>query len=227
MDIRKLEDELFNSWSKNNAASTFTIDGCPNPKVYSSESRKFVFVLKDSNLGKDYSEPLYYLRHELETKPHLWWKTIASWCYFLQDSNASWLEVRNKISTHDSIKEVLGHYCFMQLKKESGGGGVSYSELREAVETDKHQIIKQLTIYSPDYVIACGTGDLLSAVFDGNHYETNSGVGYWKIEIGGKSSCLIDYCHPSIRAGAKIRGLIAQGLSKAVSEIETSLTRSV
>lgn len=222
MNIRESENLLFEEWAKKYSHATFVIDGCPNPSVYSAEKKKIVFVLKDGNLGKTYKEPKYDQRKELECEPHHWWGTIAKWCYFL-NHKATWAEVRQITHTKDAVRSALSHHCFVQLKKEGGLGGVSNKTLEEVVEQDQKEIIQQLSIYKPNYVIACGNGEAVARIFNcsnQNRKETPYGIGYWEIFLNNKICYLIDYCHPSVRAGTKIKGLIAQGLSMAIDEIE-------
>jgi hypothetical protein len=219
MNIREQEDKLFDQWKKKHVS--FVIDGCPMPDVYSSQDRKVIFVLKDGNLGESDKNDIYDQRHELENKPTLWWSTIATWCYFLQNPNSNWNESK-KICNSDSIKINLSRHCIIQLKKTWGEGSVSNNNLYEFVQSDKEEIITQLSIYKPDFVIACGNGGQLSKVFNcnnSNRKQTSNGIGYWNINLN-KSCYLIDYCHPSIRVGTKVKGLIAKGLPEALLEIE-------
>jgi len=223
MNIRKQEDELFKQWSKKYTNSTFLIDGCPNPNIYLSEKRKIIFVLKDGNLGKSHEGSTYDQRNDLEKSPHKWWQTIAKWCYFLNNETATWKEAKTNINTQEATIAALSRHCFIQLKKEGGVGSISNIELNEVIKKDKNEIINQLSLYSPNFVIACGNGEQISSLFGCsgiNRKETGSGIGYWEINLNNKHCCLVDYCHPSIRAGTKIKGLIAQGLSLAISDIE-------
>jgi len=228
MGIREEENKLFEKWRKKYETASFVIDGCPNPDIYIQEDRKVVFVLKDGNLGEPnlgdaYDDRIYDQRDELERKPTPWWNTIAQWCFFLKTPSASWELAQDKIKDQLSIKTALSHHCIVQLKKTWGVGAVSNDKLAEVVFNDKNEIISQLTIYEPDFIIACGNGDHLSKVFNCNHdnrRETSAGVGYWKLELKNKACYLIDYCHPSIRVGTKVKGIIAKGLSSAILEIE-------
>jgi hypothetical protein len=95
--------------------------------------------------------------------------------------------------------------------------------LDKVVENDREEIKKQLSIYCPHFIIACGNGEHLSKLFDCTQKDrkaTSSGVGYWKVKLENASSYLVDYCHPSIRVGTKIKGIVAKGLSSAIIEIE-------
>ena len=222
MDIRESENLLFKKWASKYPYSTFVIDGCPNPKVYSAEKNKIIFVLKDGNLGKEYKESTYDQRNELETDPHHWWSTIAKWCYFTKNK-ATWIEAREIIHNKETIKQALSYHCFIQLKKEGGLGSVSNKTLQEVIKNDQKEILEQLSIYRPKYIVACGNGEVIADIFNcsiHNRNETIHGIGYWEVSLNNKSCFLIDYCHPSIRAGTKIKGLIAQGLAMAITEIE-------
>lgn len=228
MGIRNAEDVLFKEWRKKYTDQSFVFDGCPKPNVYVKEQRKVVFVLKDGNLGNpDPSDTIdkrtYDQRHELEYTPTMWWNTIARWAYFLNKPSDSWDVAQNVAKDSESIREIISHHCIVQLKKTWGGGSVANDTLARVVANDKNEIIRQLSIYKPDFIIACGNGEHLSKVFNRRpqpDFKTSTGVGYWKGELGNKSSILIDYCHPSVRCGTKIKGIIAKGLASAVLEIE-------
>lgn len=222
INIREQEDALFLEWGKKYATSSFIVDGCPQPEIYCNEQRKVVFVLKDGNMGEYESGDTYDQRFELESHPMPWWSTIAVWCHFLRHPNASWSDSR-KIANTISIQNELSHHCIVQLKKTWGGGSVSSDELLNAVRNDREEIITQLRIYQPNFIVACGNGEQLGSIFDcnsKNRHETSSGIGYWKIQINDVHCFLIDYCHPSIRVGTKVKGLIAKGLVSAIHEIE-------
>lgn len=224
MGIREKEDILFTKWHKKYTSLSFVKDGCPNPTAYNSERRKVVFVLKDGNLGNpDAPGDIYDQRDELENYPTPWWSTVARWCYFLKHPSHSWLKAQTVICDEESIKTTLQYHCIVQLKKTWGTGKVANETLVQVVGNDKEEIIEQLSIYTPNFIIACGNGDQLSKLFNknkNNRLETNAGIGYWKIDQINFNCYLIDFCHPSVRSGTKIKGLIAKGLTEAILEIE-------
>lgn len=228
MNIRENENTLFNEWRNKYLKQSFVIDGCPYPDIYSKETQKVVFVLKDGNLGDPGSdgtieERTYDQRGELEKEPTLWWLTIARWAFFIQNPLSTWEDGQTKIKDMESIKEVLSHHCIVQLKKTWGGGSVANTTLATVVESDKNEIIRQLSIYQPHFIVACGNGEFLSRVFGFTKrptLQTPDGVGYWEIILGNKQCFLIDYCHPSIRAGTKVKGLIAKGVALSIQSIK-------
>ena len=230
MNIEKKENELFEKWKQK--YKTFVIDGCPQPDIYKKESRKVIFVLKDANLGNAESSDIsscspkeFNQRKELSIEPNEWWVTIARWAYFLHNKQKSWSNAEDLVKV-ESIREMLSHHCFIQLKKTWGVGEVKNKTLTSFVKNDKTEIFNQILIYQPDFIIACGNGEHLSTVFDCKstpYLKTSAGVGYWKVKIDNKNSILVDYCHPSIRCGKKVEGLIAKGLNEAILEIENTL----
>lgn len=228
VDIRQLENELFEEWKKKYAHDSFVIDGCPNPDVYSKESRKVIYVLKDGNLGRpDLSKPLeeriHDQRDELENNPPLWWRTMAIWSFFIRNKFATYESGESSISDQDSIRQSLSRHCVVQLKKTWGGGSVQNETLQNVASSDRSEILRQLSIYQPNFIVACGNGEQLADVYrcsKSDYSKSSSGVGYWKIELNEKPCFIIDFCHPSNRAGTKVKGLIAKGLISVIEEIE-------
>ena len=226
MNIRDRENSLFEKWRNKSKSlgGSFMIDGCPNPTTYEQELRKVIFVLKDGNIGED-GEPGddYDLRDELENNPTDWWRrVIAKWCFFLRFPSASWGDALRVIDSTASVKDALSRHCFIQLKKTWGFGSVSNVDLLSAVQNDRSEILEQLAIYSPDFIICCGNGDYLRTAFDCHPSDRNmtvDGVGFWRVKVGDRQSVLVDYCHPSIRIGTKVNGMVARGLSSALTEI--------
>ncbi len=229
MNIRDRENSLFDRWRNKNKSvgGSFMIDGCPNPATYEQEGRKVVFVLKDGNMGED-GKPGddYDQRDELEKEPTAWWGVIARWCFFIRLPSASWSDALRSIDSTESVKDALSRHCFIQLKKTWGFGSVSNDELRRAVQNDRDEILEQLAIYLPDFIICCGNGDYLRAAFNCDPSDRNvtvDGVGFWRVQVGERQSVLVDYCHPSIRIGTKVNGMVARGLSSALTEIAGSV----
>ena len=155
----------------------------------------------------------------------MWWATIGKWCYFINNPSDSWRQANDAISNMESIRESLRSYCVVQLKKTWGNGSVANETLYKVISNDKDEIISQLSIYKPHYVVACGNGDQLSSMFGKNkndRIDLNSGVGYWEIKLIRNSCFLIDYCHPSVRCGTKIKGLVAKCLAEAIHELDNN-----
>lgn len=231
MNIRELEDKLFAEWMKEAHIQPFTVDGCPNPDIYIKEKVKTIFVLKDANLANN-NDQTFLLRKQLEKEPHKWWHTIAKWCFFLQFPDQTWEQAEKLLTPKNktAIRQTLSHHCFVQLKKEGGGGSISDEQLHNATSTPKYKdyFIRQLSIYQPDFIVGCGNGEHLKGTLNLSYtdvQQTSNGTRYWSFALSGKHTYLIDYCHPSVRCGTKVKGLIARGLSEAISEIKNGSSK--
>lgn len=219
--IRSREDCLFEEWRKSYAQGAFVIDGCPNPEKYLASDHRIVFVLKDANLGNKFEGLLYDQRNELEFHPHRWWRTIGLWCSAIR-YNRSWADHCDSVTDQSSIACALSDFAIIQLKKIGGVGAISNQSLTDTVLKDREMIRRQISIYEPNVVVACGNGNELIKAFSPDELlrgETHYGVGYWNVSAFDQNFIIIDYCHPSARVGTKIRGQIALGLGQAVKQV--------
>jgi len=216
MNIRKQENELFEDWRQKSGRAPFVIDGVPFPEFYLQSPHKTLFVLKDCNLGKDYEEPIFDLRKQMQYNPDPWWSLVAIWGNLLTNLlsiERCWDELESA-----PIQEGLKRHAFIQLKKKGGIGGISDPELSHYASEDSEEIRKQIHIYSPLFIVATGTGSYLSEILgcSGEKQKTPRGIGYWPGTYqSGSGFYIIDFCHPSNRAGTKVRSAISYGLRDA------------
>jgi len=220
MDIRSEENKLFEEWSEIYPNTTFVEDGCVSPVSYLKEKVKVVFLLKDENTGAC-DQRVRPLRDEFISNPHKWWRRIARWMYLISNPTSSWNKAVEVIENKDGCVKYLSLCCIVNLKKVSGFGSVSDETIAAFVDKDKFRIIRQLSLYSPNILVACGNGDEAIKLFGDSspEYVLNNGVRYWEVILNGNKSYLVDYCHPSVRSGNKIKGLIATELAKSIDEI--------
>lgn len=171
---------------------------------------------------------VYDQRYELANDPHPWWAVVARWCHFIRYPTDSWANALCTIDSGNAIKEALSRHCFVQLKKSWGTGSIANDELHRVVQDDRDEILEQLAIYTPDFIICCGNAEQLGVVFGcqcSTRQMTKDGVGYWIVTLDGRRTTIVDFCHPSIRIGTKVNGMIARGLAAALEEIAKSSAR--
>ena len=220
MSIRAQEDELFESWRRKPGRTPFVCDGAPFPGLYEQSRPRTLFILKDCNLG-DFDGQVFDLRGQMEDNPNTWWSTIANWGRLLQNLTSrepTWNEV---ISA--PIQQGLEQHTFMQLKKTPGGGGISDAELWRYAKEDSEEIRKQIRIYSPYIIVAAGTGQYVKHILNCSDEikKTPRGIGYWVASKPADSACyIIDFCHPSNRAGLKVSSALGYGLRDACIYLE-------
>lgn len=149
MSIEEREDELFERWRiENNITGSFDTDGVINPEVWKGTKPKILFVLKETNalngdlrtFLKEGGSPTYYRT----------WNNIARWTnVILNKENLDYV-------SNEERQDLLQNICAINLKKESGGSASNENEIREAAKRDKVFIRKQIDLYEPDVVVACG-----------------------------------------------------------------------
>lgn len=195
MTIRDFEEALFNQW-KSTIGDPFIPDGVVDSKSYLDSRQKVLYVLKEAN---DYEEDLRcFVRSGAKG---VTWNNLARWAKGIQElpNTLDWGDV-DRITQNQRI-EMLKPIAFMNLNKQGGGGRANWEKLKGIVERDQVFIQRQIQLYGTDYVICCGTGDLLTLIPPysewGNDWLcTGQMVHYVQIPGGG---WLIDFWHPQAR----------------------------
>jgi len=136
-----------------------------------------------------------------------------------QEEKESW--VRNK------NKESLGKCACVQLKKAPGGGTMNKDDFKTIVREDRVLILRQFAIYSPHFIVSCGSSDnwnvLLYTLFPKSEPKrTRNGISYFiasSPEHGLCKTAVINFGHPSMRVNNSLWGVLAFGLREALDEI--------
>jgi|GEM_PF-437772 len=214
-DMEERERELFDEWAKH-YPNGFFHDGVPNPERYLKTKTKCIFVLREANFAGEQKH--YELRKELRENPQAFWRQkVVPWCYGLAESNRSsdweslWLRAREARKDHAKCIEFLSMFGYIQIKKSPGGSTAKREELEAAAQRDRDFIRRQIAIYHPDIIVACGIGTpttfdlLVDFVFQGSAERCTDG-GFKRrcaqIQAGGVgvgATLLIETLHPSHR----------------------------
>lgn len=248
--IRYLEDMLFKKWSE--IRHPFATDGCVDSTVYLKAHRKIVFVLKERNWGHSHehqSELQNLGRTEIvdvRVEFDAWWTDISKWLDVLLDDDnprKSWIqtcqsyvppksETNNREWVSARIRESLARCSCMQLKKNPGGGTVNHGNFFEVIKQDRELILEQFSIYSPDFIISCGSNDnwyaftqILFSNEKDNYKYTQNGVQYFIVRLNNsnRKTAIINFGHPSMRLNGTLWGPLLFGLRQAIDEIQLEL----
>lgn len=213
-NIAQQEEALFAEWSQKHLGK-FYRDGVPDPHRYRNAKTKTLLFLREGNFEGEPHD--YDFRGELLTNPgkKFWMLRIAPWCYGLcramEGTNVSWDSAKSAVASKSACIDALCQFGYIQLKKVAGGSTSSAKEIEKAVEQDCEFIRRQLRIYQPEVIIACGLGsrptfDLLLAHVFGAEVKARSGSAlqrrYAKVSAGDGSSpqtVVIETMHPSHR----------------------------
>lgn len=249
-DIRQAENSLFEEWALKR--HPFATDGCADPKMFRESHHKIVFVLKERNWGHTIedqrelqSKGLAEVVDERETF-YSWWTTMAKWADVLlpkQNSSESWHQIQGSFAPPSEMttiernqwinvrnKESLGKCACVQLKKAPGGGELNKDDFRKVVTEDKDLLLRQFAIYSPHFIVSCGSNDnwaIFTEILFQNPQikQTRNGISYFVISLDGNNhkTAVIHFGHPSMRINATLWGALAFGLREALTEISPQL----
>lgn len=213
--MEERERELFDEWARN-YPSGFYRDGVPNPECYLQTRTKCIFVLREANFAGEQKH--YEFRNELRENPQAFWRQkVMPWCYGLAEANGSsdweslWLRAREARKDHAKCIEYLSMFGYIQIKKSPGSSTAKREELETAAQRDQAFIRRQIAIYQPDIIVACGIGTpttfdlLVDFVFQGSADRCTDG-GFKRRcaqikagSVGVGSTLLIETLHPSHR----------------------------
>ncbi|WP_434782542.1 hypothetical protein [Ferrovum myxofaciens] len=185
----------------------------------------------------------------------VWWTLMAQWAEMLlatdsvdwptiekrfdqnavPDGSAPWpmTTEEKEVWIHNKNKEALGKCACVQLKKAPGGGTMNKADFREIVEEDRDFILRQFAIYSPHFIVSCGSGDnwnmFLNALFKvdpkSEVKRTHNGIQYFlasSLDHGLCKTAVVNFGHPSMRVNNSLWGVLAFGLREALDEIMSS-----
>lgn len=249
-DIRQAEDSLFKEWALKR--HPFATDGCADPKMFRESQHKIVFVLKERNWGHTIKEQKELqsgrdvkIFDERETF-NSWWTLMAQWADVLlpkQNSPESWHQIQSsfvppsKMTTEEinewinkRNRQSLGKCACIQLKKAPGGGELNKEDFVTVVKEDKDLLLRQFAIYSPHFIVSCGSNDnwliFTGMLFEGHQIkQTHNGINYFIVLLDGNNhkTAVINFGHPSMRINATLWGSLAFGLRDALAEIFSQL----
>ena len=218
MEIRSLENALFEKWSETKVS--FVKDGLINEDAWKNSKIKVQFILKEANSPKG---GLTDLRDFVAKGGRSQtWDNVSRWSYGIThlDKEINWNEIKN--ISEDFRKEDLKSICVVNLKKAPGGHTTSNEKLREEAMLDKKHLIEQLRLYhDANIIICCGSG--VSGLFhelqdDYHDYKwecTKRGMWYQKI---GENKFLFNFLHPEVRIGT-FDNILFYGLIDSIKEV--------
>lgn len=185
---------LFDRWQDEfpEYRGKFHKDGINNEAVFAEQKLKLLFLAKEPN---DPKQGLGDFRS--------WWAKeikyafshrICEWAFGLLNGFSPLDEPRYK--NMDRIR-IMSAVAFMNLKKSGGGATADKAKIQEAVDNERHLILKEISIINPDIIVGgIGRPELWESLFPGIQFK-DSGFDIKVAKCG--SYKIIDYFHPSYR----------------------------
>ena len=240
--IREAENDLFKDWAKKR--HPFATDGCADPEKYRKSHHKIVFVLKERNWGYTIEDQIKLQAGDkgeiVEERDNFdgWWTLMAQWAVLLPDKNSddSWHAIQSSFVPNSEMtdeerdkwikkrnKEALGKCACIQLKKQPGGGQLN-TNLSTVANDDQDFIRRQLAIYSPHFIVSCGSDNwgIFTNILEHTEIkQTRNGINYFTTELDDNNhkTAVINFAHPSMRVNSTLWGALAFGLREALTEI--------
>ena len=168
MCIQCAESNLFRDWKKQweergdgDKVKDFIYDGVICPEEFENaickstgEKLRITFVLKDpNNLGEEYQNDMrHWIRQDGASGGKASWDNIIRWTRAILDNGCDYPEHLSSDDYFEWPKKI----SFMNVKKLNGIGKIPDKVIREYGERDAALILKQLEIYTPDIIVACG-----------------------------------------------------------------------
>lgn len=201
--IREKENQIFNKY-REGKYSEIVPDGMVCENEYQIVPVKIEFVLKEVN-GKGVGDLRDFL---LKGGREQTWENVTRWAGAIFSAKIEEWEAVDNISKSEKQKrreETLSKIIAVNCKKTPGKGKANESEIKHFVKDNKNILIEQFNLYSPDYIILCGTREYYDIIYPNLNWKTTlRGIPYAsqeRISESGDYSIVIDFVHPVARIG--------------------------
>lgn len=210
----ELEKELFAEWCEKR--KNIIPDGVVNCKQYNESKTKVLYILKEVNGGENWN-----LRDFLNKNGGRFqtWNNIARWQYGIENIKQQNIWDKIKDIDEDFRKTQLRKIAVVNLKKVPGKETSKMDEIWKYAWNDRELLKKQISLYSPDIVICCGTGEIVKKYklvdneFIENWSKSSSELDY---HLTKNNRLIISHCHPQKRLDNKQKYI---PLIKTIEEI--------
>jgi len=197
-ELKKQEKELFLKWIRSTGIKPkeFCQDGIVSHSQWISIPVKVIFLLKETN--KNPGSLIDFLKSN-ENRRHFGatWLNIARWAYGIKNisKDKDWTTIDSNVDKTPS--NYLKYICAINIKKTTGGGSSSHTDLLAAVEEYGELTLEQINLYQANILVLCGTGSYFLEMLKNNNKikweKTSRGIAYNKFENG---LYIIWYYHP-------------------------------
>jgi hypothetical protein len=155
MTLREKEKELFDEWRKKRPK--FIPDGVIDEKGYLKSPLKVLYILKEVNGGENWDLRDYMKGGGRSATM----SNIARWQYAIEnfEEDISFSKINN--ISQSFRQAIFKNIAVLNIKKEPVGASAKSKEIWTYSWDDREFIRKQVTLYNPDIVICCGTGEMV------------------------------------------------------------------
>jgi len=168
--IEKEEAALFTEWQAHLAQGNrrFYPDGTAKGSSYWNSRPRVLFLLKEVNADENTEAwNLFDVVGDGSIGPT--WTVISYWTHGIHQGGPSWEEVPG--ATVQSRCEAISKIAVVNLNKCGGKATSVDSEMWAAAYRDRHFLVRQIRLYAPHIIIACGVGDIAKHILFDEHWS--------------------------------------------------------
>jgi hypothetical protein len=233
--LTKSENEIFESmvsqFSRTFRGKLYR-DGVPVPRVYLSAPVRVLFVFREPNFKnkpKDWDMREQVRELAERGTPNRWWDIKVprlghAVVHALAGGSPSYARFQKLIDRNKRTQECLFPFGFIQIKKVGGGSNSVTAEIEEHANLYRQFLKKQIALYEPHLIIACGLlpgsparllNQYVLPAFVGKERQTG-GFAWWRFANSARPAAMLEFNHPAARHS---REQLYRDLALAVREI--------
>ncbi|WNG62377.1 hypothetical protein F0U59_52535 [Archangium gephyra] len=182
-DIQQEEAALFAEWREHleQGNRSFYEDGVARGSSYWNSNPRVLFLLKEVNA--DEKVPAWNLFDVVgEGRIGATWTVISYWAQGIRQGGPPWEDVRG--ATAASRREAISKIAIVNLNKCGGKKTSVNSKIWAAAYRDRQFLVRQIRLYAPHIIIACGVGDIAKHILFEEHWSD------WEITPKNNMYCL-------------------------------------
>ncbi|PTL76602.1 hypothetical protein DAT35_49225 [Vitiosangium sp. GDMCC 1.1324] len=192
---------MFSEWREHLAQGRrpFYPDGMAQGSSYWNTHPRVLFLLKEVNADEDAAPwNLFDVVGDGSIGPT--WTVISYWTHGIHRGGPSWEDV--PAATVASRRDAISKIAVVNLNKCGGRATSVDSELWAAAYRDQQFLRRQLRLYAPHIIIACGVGDIAKHILFDEHWsqweKTPNNKLYW-LRPKALDTVLVWTSHPQAR----------------------------
>lgn len=203
-DILREEAALFSEWKAYLAqhGRRFYPDGMASGSSYGDTSPRILFLLKEVNADPNVEAwNLFDVVGEGTIGPT--WSVISYWTQGIHGGGLPWAQVPS--ATVESRRQAISSIAVVNLNKCGGTATSVDSHLWAAAFRDRQFLLRQIRLYAPHLIIACGTGDIAKSILFEEHWSewtktsTPGGQTLYSLRPQALDTLLVWTSHPQAR----------------------------
>lgn len=158
-NFEQAQSELFAEWTAHleRGGEKFYGDGLARGSRYFETQPRILYLLKEVNADK--RAPAWNLFDVVgDGSIGPTWTVLTHWTYGIVNKGLAWEDVPQ--ATPERRREAISRLAVVNVNKCAGGASSEHGHLWAAAYRDREFLRRQVRLYRPNIIIACGVGDI-------------------------------------------------------------------